>query len=416
MNIGIVTTWFERGAAYVSRAYMEALSKQHNVFIYVRAGERYAEGDLNWDKPYVTWGKKISRMPLTHVDWEDFKGWVFKNNLHAVIFNEQRSWEVIVKALTLDIMLGMYVDYYTPELIPFFRLFDFLLCNTKRHYSVFKDHPQAIYIPWGTDINLFKPNIRAGSESCTRFFHSCGMDPQRKGTDIMVKAFQKVKGNARLIIHSQGKLAEYPLRWNLSEDTYSFIEGDTRIEVIEKEMGAPGLYHLGDVYVYPSKLEGIGLTIAEALASGLPVITTDAPPMNEFVINAFNGRLVKVELYEKREDSYYWPLSFCSETALQEAMQFFVDSRHLLDSYKKNAREYAETHLDWKKNSATLPDFIKNLSRVRTQSNQKLIKSVMQYEKTLYPHSIFLDSIKSLLVKTGAGKIKRLLKRIGLRL
>lgn len=57
MNVGIVTTWFERGAAYVSRAYMETLSRWHKVFVYARAGERYAQGDPKWDKEYVTRGE-----------------------------------------------------------------------------------------------------------------------------------------------------------------------------------------------------------------------------------------------------------------------------------------------------------------------------------------------------------------------
>ena len=41
MNIGIVTTWLERGASYVSRQYYEVLSKFHNVYIYARGGEKY---------------------------------------------------------------------------------------------------------------------------------------------------------------------------------------------------------------------------------------------------------------------------------------------------------------------------------------------------------------------------------------
>lgn len=43
MNIGIVRTWFERGAAYVSRQYMEVLAERHNIFIYARGGESFAK-------------------------------------------------------------------------------------------------------------------------------------------------------------------------------------------------------------------------------------------------------------------------------------------------------------------------------------------------------------------------------------
>ena len=44
MNIGIVTTWFERGAAYVSKQYKDSLEEcGHKVFIYSRGGEKASE-------------------------------------------------------------------------------------------------------------------------------------------------------------------------------------------------------------------------------------------------------------------------------------------------------------------------------------------------------------------------------------
>ncbi len=42
INIGIVTTWFERGASYVSQIYMKAFQKEgHKVIIYARGGESH---------------------------------------------------------------------------------------------------------------------------------------------------------------------------------------------------------------------------------------------------------------------------------------------------------------------------------------------------------------------------------------
>ena len=34
MNIGFVSTWFERGAAYVTKAYIELLKDENNIYIY----------------------------------------------------------------------------------------------------------------------------------------------------------------------------------------------------------------------------------------------------------------------------------------------------------------------------------------------------------------------------------------------
>ena len=47
-----------------------------------------------------------------------------------------------------------------------------------------------------------------------------------------------------------------------------------------------------DVCVAPSRWEGLGLHLYESMALGLPVITNDAPPMNEVIRDGENGLLV----------------------------------------------------------------------------------------------------------------------------
>lgn len=373
MNIGIVTTWFDRGAAYVSRAYLEALSKLHNVYIYARGGEKYGQGDPNWDKPYVTWGKKTD-IGGTNIGWEDYCTWIKKNNIEVVIFNEQHDWEIIVRSQKLNILLGAYIDYYTPEAVPFHSLFDFLLCNTNRHYEVFKWHPQCLFIPWGTDTDLYKPTTKPDLKDGIIFFHSAGMGGVnlRKGTDTLVRAFQNVSGNAKLIIHSQVSIDYY------GNEIAEIILRDKRIEFIEGTFPPPGLYYLGHVYVYPSKLEGIGLTICEALASGLPVITTNEPPMNEFIYNGINGFLLDLESTTRRYDNYYWPEVNVSQNHLTEIMQSYISDNSLYLLQTQMAREYVEKERDWYINSSGLNVILKELSYCK---NDLLKKEVIKFNK-----------------------------------
>jgi glycosyltransferase involved in cell wall biosynthesis len=53
------------------------------------------------------------------------------------------------------------------------------------------------------------------------------------------------------------------------------------VEVRPAPKSNSDLYHDGDVCVLPSHWEGLGLQLLECQAAGLPLVTTDAPPMNE---------------------------------------------------------------------------------------------------------------------------------------
>ena len=346
------------------------LNEDHSVLIFARGGEKQAICDPNWNKPNVTWGK-LYNDNWFRINWGQFKKWIQKNNIQVVIFNEQQDWEILVDCAKLNIITIAYIDYYTRETIPFFDLYDAVICHTKRHYSVFKNHFQAYYIPWGTDINLFKPTKNDKvRKSDVVFFHSAGMGGInfRKGTDIVVKAFSKFESGVKLIIHSQVPVDKFG---NIGE----IIEKNPRIEFIHRTVTAPGLYHLGDVYVYPSRLEGLGLTIMEALACGLPVITTDAPPMNEFIDDGKTGKLVDVKHYLGREDGYYWAESICSENSLFKAMEYFFQNKNEIFSLQQAARQSAVKKLNWKHNArylcSVIPKLKENSDKLNVLKEQK---------------------------------------------
>lgn len=339
MNIGFVSTWFERGAAYVTKQYAQLLEAAgHNIFIFAR-GESFAKGDPAWDLPYVTWGKKLYD---TSVDFNQFGKWIENNQLDCVFFNEQRDMRCVLKTKQKypNVKIGTYVDYYTQGTVDSFKFYDFLICNTKRHYSVFCDHPQCYYIPWGTDTNkyAYMPDAKPDQDLC--FFHSAGMS-NRKGTDVLVKTFidHKLYEQSKLIVHTQMPIEQLVGQKAEALEKYN-------IEVVEKTVTAPGLYYRGDVYVYPTTLDGLGLTMYEAFSSGLPVIATDCAPMNE-VVNDEVGRVVAVDKYICRWDAYYWPLAFVNEDSLADAMKYYIDRKDRIVSLREKAREYAVANYEW---------------------------------------------------------------------
>lgn len=376
MNIGIVTSWHEGGAGYVSRAYMNVLkSHGHDVQIYVRGGRYYPMGNPIWDLPNVTWGiryeppGKLTQFNMQYVNMCHFEKWLYKHNISVIITNEDTRFELAKRAKSLGYVVGTYIDYYKKDTVNEFNVYDFLLCNTKRHHSVFAHMPYAFYIPWGTDINVFKPQSdrdKRKNDDTLVFFHSANFGGRncRKGTDLLLKAFQKINGKVELVIHSQAPLSKF------GDDAAEIVKKDKRIEFIEKTVPAPGLYHRGDIFVYPTRLEGIGLCVPEALACGLPVVTTDNAPMNEFVQDNVNGLLVKVKETRKREDGYYWPEKIADIDDLANKMQTYINDRNLLMRHKHQARESAEKYLDWMKNASALSNNLQSLLKNTTKKRR----------------------------------------------
>lgn len=341
MRIGIVTTWFERGAAMVSRAYRDLLREKHEVFIYARGGSEFARNDSAWDGPEVTWGRRDERRPH-HMFWDDFRRWVLDRRLDVLFFNEQQWWPPVVFARReLPVALGSYIDYYTERTVPLFRLFDFVVCNTRRHESAFADHPGVRYVPWGADAGVFSATTDPVAPGEVVFFLSTGMNMERKGGLTALRAFELVEGPCRFVLHTQQSLSEFP-------EVLAIAERDPRIEIVQGSVHAPGLYHRGDVYVYPTVLEGIGLTVAEALCRGLPTIAPDCAPMNEFVRHGVNGRLVPVESYRGRADGYFWATCHCRPEDFAREMRHYVERRDRLGELKRRTRADAEERLDWR--------------------------------------------------------------------
>lgn len=362
MNIGIVTTWFERGAAYVSKMYMEALSATGNdVYIYARGGEKYEKESKEWNKEYVTWGLNLRE---TNINFNHFEKWIKKNSLDVIFFNEQREFSIVakIKKKYPQIKFGAYIDYYTEEMLGYYDIYDFIICNTKRHYEAFENNEvEKHYVKWGTDVDVYNTNNNGKHEKIV-FFHSMGMS-NRKGTELLVKAFIKGKlyENSELLIHAQKSL----------KNTFGIETEDLEkynIKIIEETVGAPGLYYMGDVYVYPTKLEGLGLTLYEAMSSGLPVITTDFPPMNE-IINDKNGRLVKVEKLHSRTDGYYWSLAICNEDSLIEQMKYYIDNKEKIEELKKEARKYAVENLNFKDRYKDINEIFQNAKAKKIDNN-----------------------------------------------
>lgn len=121
-------------------------------------------------------------------------------------------------------------------------------------------------------------------------FLTCCQMIHRKGLDILLKACEKLKDmNWRLTLVGEGHLRprlEREFSGLFSKEQVRFV-GEVPYE---KRHEAFARQH---IFVFPSRWDGWGMVVPEALAAGLPVVATDQViSAHEFVTNGVNGFIV----------------------------------------------------------------------------------------------------------------------------
>ncbi len=116
-----------------------------------------------------------------------------------------------------------------------------------------------------------------------------GIEPRKNSLKLLLAFSEVLKTHpqAQLIIAGGETLFDYePYRlkfFNLAQ-RHNIRMGESLIlpgVMADKDM--PVLYRCADAFVFPSVKEGWGLVLLEAIASGLPVITSKIPPFTEFL-------------------------------------------------------------------------------------------------------------------------------------
>lgn len=122
-------------------------------------------------------------------------------------------------------------------------------------------------------------------------FLFCGSLSKRKGVDLLARAFLELASQydrVQLVMAGVGPLADDVKR--------QLAPVADRVEYLGfihwKDL--PGVYARGDVFCFPSRYDGWGLVLVEAMAAGLPVIGTKwAGAAREFLRDGVNGWLLE---------------------------------------------------------------------------------------------------------------------------
>ncbi|HET6831544.1 MAG TPA: glycosyltransferase family 4 protein [Solirubrobacterales bacterium] len=294
MNVGIVSKWFNRGQPVVGRQLRTAVDALGHAS-FVLAKPRREKGPMAgalersgvWDQPGVT-AASAFETPLA-----EYEAWVEANALDVILCDQNYQFAELAQLRGSGVrIVGRFVwEHFTREHLDGARaaydvIYSMTDCEQRRYAGWGIETPR---VPWGIHPELLDIPVRRADDGLVRFVFPGGFLGHRKPAEPVVEAFGRAAGeDLRLLVKAQVERSRL-------ERLLPLVEADERIEL--RLADEPWPEHLAaiaahDVSLSPSRWEGLGLPLYEAIAFGMPTIANDDPPMNEVVIDGANGLLV----------------------------------------------------------------------------------------------------------------------------
>jgi len=242
--------------------------------------------------------------------------------------------------------------------------------NVSRDKAVtFGMNPEkTVIFPWGTDIEHFVPRNAEGrmrnAEKTNRtskvksrqskivnpksvtFFCSRTWEAIY-GVDVLAKAFVKVASvnpDVNLILLGGGSQGAHIRRILMNGGVLDRVHFGGQVG----QRDLPRWYHMADIYISPSHVDGTSVTLMEALASGLPCLVSDIAGNKEWIEDGVNG----------------WLFRDGDVDDLAEKILSAIKRRREFKRIGELARKTAEEKSDWSKNFGKLLEaYDKVLSR-----------------------------------------------------
>ncbi|NWG32931.1 MAG: glycosyltransferase family 4 protein [Chloroflexi bacterium] len=209
----------------------------------------------------------------------------------------------------------------------------------------------TVVFPWGIDLDHFHPKtdhrrktadgkarfaVRGRRSKAITLFCSRTWEPIY-GMDVLAKAFVKVAAvnpNVNLILLGGGSQGAYLRQILMNGGVMEWVHFGGQVGY--KDL--PRWYHMADLYISPSHVDGTSVTLLEALASGLPCLVSDIPGNREWIEHGVNG----------------WLFRDGDVDDLAEKILYAINNQREFRKMGERARKTAEERADWQKNFGKL--------------------------------------------------------------
>ncbi len=208
---------------------------------------------------------------------------------------------------------------------------------------------RTVIFPWGIDLKAFRPKSSTNRQSqivnrqslivnrksftlfCSRAWESI------YGVDVLAKAFVKVAADnphVNLILLGGGSQGTQIRQTLMNAHLLERVHFGGQIG----QTDLPRWYHMADLYISPSHVDGSSVSLMEALASGLPCLVSDIPGNREWIEDGVNG----------------WLFRDGDVDDLVEKILYALKNRRSFKKIGEAARQTAEQKADWQKNFGKL--------------------------------------------------------------
>lgn len=277
--------------------------------------------------------------------------------------------------------------------------------------------------PYGVDSTVFKKSSNKPYVPKDKFnFLYCAIPHARKGIDILFRTYFKAftdKDNVRLILKTSKRYKQ-----NKNNPVFA-VDIDKLLEKSQQEAGGVGLpevkiisdnlsltdlvrlYNSANVYIVPSRSEGFGMTVLEAMACEVPIIATNYSAHTDF-LNSDNALLIDTKEVLAPQSMQYWQyqkhavIGQPDEDQIIDYMKYMY--QHMDDSRVGPALQMVRNKYTWDKSVAKLEKAMlerlsiinpskqsKNYNNYMTRSKPSTVETV-SHEKTLVRRPMIVPS------------------------
>ena len=192
-------------------------------------------------------------------------------------------------------------------------------------------------IPNGVDLERFNPNL---SKSCIRqrlgfspdisiLFAVQRLSPEKR-VDIIIRAMPYVlREHPQIVLVIGGTGKSEPKLASLVQQLE--LEQSVRFTGYIPDADLPLYYAMCDIFVFHSTYETFGIVLAEAMATGKPIVSVNSTAISEVVSDGKTGILVSPLNSQEMADKIIYLLNTPAERT----------------RLGRNARAWAEQHFDW---------------------------------------------------------------------